>query len=322
MKALLALIVLSANALAAPAQCQNGKCLPGGNYVIPPASFSAAGTPASSAVLIHGWHRDAHGTLSLYWHGENVGTLATATDGKPILPVGKASVPKECVCKEGKCECKDCPRNCVAVKPTSFETVAGEDPFPGGVDRNAIKNAPTYQCSGRVCSKHQAYQFLAAASLVDDKDKAFLTIVADESTRKRFLADLQTSPAFAPYRGKLHVNAYDPSDWHVAQVGLQPGVSYQGPPNAAGESPVEWRFRTYAGPEATVEAIRKVNPAYKPESDPDPKAPVPAPPPPKSPDDKSPPAPASPMSPAWQFLLTIAGLAAAAIAAAWWSRRK
>lgn len=268
-----------------------GSCVPVGNAPLRITQASA-----------HGWYKNDDISLALYWNGERIGTLDPVSGvwrtegkshsvdliatfslnpsvGRPRLcldcacaqcprdcgPKAEAKPAKECVCKKDACECAKCPQDCVA-----RAIVPGDDPFPGGVKVEEIKDAPPYEVSGRVCTKEQAYAFLTQSSLVDDRNKPFLTIVGDKGLRERVLADLATHPALAPYRSKLHVNAYDTADWHVNQVGLPPGVFLQGPPNGKGESPVEFRFRSYAGPEVLAEAIRKANPNYKPEADPDP----------------------------------------------------
>lgn len=288
MKPSLTLLALALAAMPAAGQCSNGQCAPasfGGRYVYPSAP------PAES--LMHGWYQAADGLLAYYWKGERAGTLdpiearwqsagkahtvdliqtfglARQKPGQRGSPIAFA-VPPECVCD--RCGCEDCPRECLAA---TFVSKPGDDPFPGGVDSKRVSESMTWECSGRPCSKQHVFTRLAD-TLSDDRAKPFLTLVADEATRKRFLADLD-GPTMAALKAKCHVNVYDPSDWHVAQVGLQPGLTCQGPPDAAGKSPVLFRFRAYAGPEATAEAVRKVDPNYKPDADPDPAKPSPKP---------------------------------------------
>lgn len=206
--------------------------------------------------------------------------------------------PPQCICK-GDCKCKTCPEGCVASRaqgcscaldgcgcqncpadcPASRQDGPrpfNADPFPGGVRADQIPRGNTYSSNGVACSRQRALDVLVQANLTDDRDKAFLTIVGDESMRKMVLADLESSVALAPWKGHLHVNAYASDDWHVRQVGLQPGVTYQAAQKDSNVVPVEFRFRAYAGDVALAEAIRKVDPKYQPDKDPDPlKKPVP-----------------------------------------------
>ncbi len=260
----------------------------------------------------HGWY-DEPGLpwIKLYVDGRDVGKLnldtrewlttgkAKAVDlpsvflpAKPIerKPEPKAEHPAIVGGLLALADAKDDP------KPES------DDPLPGGVVTDKIPQDETYTHRGKLCCKNHAFEALQS-TLPDDRSKWFLTIVGDEPMRKQVLRDLEIDPGLAVLRPRLHVNAYDPKAWHVSQVGLQPGITLQQPPDATGRSAVQWRFRTYAGPLALAEAIRKADPNYQPATDPDPAKPAPAPTPA--------PTPPSPVTPAASSNLILVLIAAA-----------
>ncbi|HMT22641.1 MAG TPA: hypothetical protein PKE20_15590, partial [Promineifilum sp.] len=156
----------------------------------------------------------------------------------------------------------------VSDKPEAAHVV-GDDPFPGGVNAAKLAEAPAYQVNGQMTDKATAYRAMQDG-LADDSVKSFLTAVLSESDRKQFIADLDNHPALQSWKGKLHVNAYAPSDWHVSQIGLADGISYQGPPDAQGRSLVKFRMRGYEGPEALATALRESDKNYRPDADRDP----------------------------------------------------
>jgi hypothetical protein len=168
---------------------------------------------------------------------------------------------KVCPCAPGPCTCKNCPSDCPFSRGPAMV-----DPHPGGVQATG---GPPYEINGREVSRETAHARLGAV-LEDDRSKPFLTAVLSDADRKRFLTDFETSPLLAPWKGKFHLNAYAPTDWHVAQVGLAEGISFQAPPDAQGRSPVRFRLRAYAGPDVLAQAIRDVDPNYKSGNDPDP----------------------------------------------------
>jgi hypothetical protein len=298
----LILLMLSAS----PGQCANGNCQLPSSYIAP-----------SKASVMHGWYESEEKPwLVRYHNGQRIGSLNPLTgdwceqgkttttnllksfgikeDPPKRMPVS-VNKKRGCSCADA-CRCDVCPFDCaVALASNEPENEArfGEDPFPGGVAKDKVPQAVTYQHNGAPCSRSGVFQALTAAgSLTDDRSKMFLTIVGDESMRQGVLRSLETNPQLAALRGKLHVNAYGPTDWQVNQVGFPPGVTLQGPPDATGASPVLWRFRNAPDAVALAEAIRKADPNYRPDSDPDPLAkPAPKNPTPDDGKDKPTPAP-------------------------------
>lgn len=260
--------------------------------------------PVRSDSTYHGWYDAGAGQIELYWRGERIGQLdpisgkwQTAGKSHPVDLVqvfglkpsstfAAAADKRRCLCADDACDCVNCPEDCPASKPGAL--APGDDPFPGGVVREKIQRGNSYEHSGRVCSRSQAFQALTTANLNDDRSKPFLTIVGDESMRKQLLRDLDQSPALRGWKDKLHIHDYALDHWCVKQVGIAPGITFQRSPDAQGKAAVEWRFRSYAGDVALAEALRKTDPNYRSDADPDPtkpKTPTPAPEPVK-PDDK------------------------------------
>lgn len=221
--------------------------------------------------LSEGWYPAEDGWLHLYWRGQYVGKL------DPLLGRWQTT---------GRAHQVDL--IAVAKPAPGPDAVAGDDPFPGGVDPQKVQGGPAYQINGRAASRDEVYRRLGPAGngLVDDRGKWFLTAVLPEGERKKLLADLESSPHLQPWRAKLHVNAYAPDDWHVAQAGLAGGVTYQPPPNEQGRATVAFRLRAYAGPEVLAQALREADKSYAPDNDPDPTKPKPQPSPTPGPADE------------------------------------
>lgn len=80
-------------------------------------------------------------------------------------------------------------------------------------------------------------------------------------------ADWNANPVFEPYRGKVVFRTFQPGD--PLAVGLAPGVTVQAPPDAQGKGKVLFRVREYRTA-LLAESLRKADPNYDPERDPDP----------------------------------------------------
>jgi hypothetical protein len=137
-----------------------------------------------------------------------------------------------------------------------------------GLDADRIAGAPEYWLNGRAVSRQEA--LAAFGPLTDDSSRLRLTVVGDEGSRKQVLADLDSHPALLALRDRLAVQDYAPDHWAAAGVGFASGVTLQPPAGPDGKAPVLFRFASYAGPESLAAAIRKADPLYRPERDPDP----------------------------------------------------
>jgi hypothetical protein len=137
-----------------------------------------------------------------------------------------------------------------------------------GIDSTQISKIPCYRLNGRSVSEVEA--FAALDSLPDDSSRLRLTIIGDEELRRKVRADLEQHPGLNALRERLIVQDYPRDHWAVADVGFAPGITLQMPSNSEGKGAVLWRMPAYSGPEFMAGAIRKADPNYVPDKDPDP----------------------------------------------------
>jgi hypothetical protein len=129
---------------------------------------------------------------------------------------------------------------------------------------------PHYRLNGAPVPRDQAWAALTANSLIDDSGRWRLTIVGESPLRQRVRADLEQHPSLREWRERLLVQDYPPEHWAVTSVGLVAGLTVQMPADEQGRGGVLFRCATYPGPEALATALRKADPNYRPERDPDP----------------------------------------------------
>jgi hypothetical protein len=130
-----------------------------------------------------------------------------------------------------------------------------------------------------VTPTREALQFVQEAQQESGgPGKLHLTVIGPDADREPVLRDLQTNPALAPFRDSLMIQGYRPSDWAVdPSLGFQtqgrPTILIQqarGPGDEKGGR-VLWRAMDYSmGPEGLAEALRKLDPSYRPQLDPGP----------------------------------------------------
>jgi hypothetical protein len=106
------------------------------------------------------------------------------------------------------------------------------------------------------------------AGVRDDSDQLFLTIIGGESERRQVLADLGGAPVLAEWKGRLKVHDYEPAHWAVKDAGFKtdgrPTIYVQAP-----DGKVLHRQDDYRGAAALAEALRKADPRYRADEDPD-----------------------------------------------------
>jgi hypothetical protein len=144
-----------------------------------------------------------------------------------------------------------------------------------GITTDKVSSDCGYCLNGKRVNRDAA--LAALGKLTDDSGRQRLTIVGDEAFRKTVLSDLTAHPALAEWREQLVVQDYKPDHWAITGVGFAPGITLQSPPERDGKAPVLFRMTSYAGPEALAGALRKADPNYKPDRDPDPSKPSPEP---------------------------------------------
>jgi len=124
-----------------------------------------------------------------------------------------------------------------------------------------------HSINGRIVSEQDAFAALQG-KLNDDSQKLRLTIIGPEDKRRAVLADLATNAGLYLLKDKMLVQSYDPSHWTVVNAGFratgQPTIYLQAP-----DGKVLHRQDEYRGPDKLAEAIRKADPNYQPDKDPD-----------------------------------------------------
>lgn len=137
---------------------------------------------------------------------------------------------------------------------------------PGGVDRERISPIERVTANGRPISMAQAHA-LIGAGLPADADWLRLTIIGTDADRQRVLDDLNNDATLKELRGKLVVQDYPPEHWAVAGAGFHtagtPTIYLQQP-----DGKVLHRQDSYHGPAELSTAIRRADPDYDKERDP------------------------------------------------------
>jgi hypothetical protein len=149
-----------------------------------------------------------------------------------------------------------------------FPNCAGRAGQPAnfGVMRDRLAAEERLSLNGTPIKPDQARQ--ALAGLIDDSQWLRLTIIGSPAERQAVVSDLKSHPAFAELRGRLLVQTYEPDHWAVAAAGFvrtgKPTIYLQAP-----DGRVLHRQDEYRGPERLAAALRRADPNYHPERDPD-----------------------------------------------------
>jgi hypothetical protein len=149
-----------------------------------------------------------------------------------------------------------------------FPNCAGRRGGPAdfGVMRDRLAAEERFSLNGVPVKPEQAR--LALAGLIDDSQWLRLTIIGSAAERQVVLNDLQSHPTLAELRGRLLVQAYEPDHWAVAAAGFvrtgKPTIYLQAP-----DGRVLHRQDEYRGPERLAATLRRADPDYHPERDPD-----------------------------------------------------
>ena len=171
-----------------------------------------------------------------------------------------------CTCHGEATENCNCPLDCPC-QPGCIKNF--------GVNMEKISKRETYSINGEEVSKKQVEAVLAGDQIPDDANKLRLTVIGPDKDRQRVLADIGKSKAFDPLREKLVIKEYPPDHWAVKGVGFKttgtPTIYLQAP----GGKVLHRQDEDAGGAEklaeaiSKVEAIRKPDPNYKAEADPD-----------------------------------------------------
>lgn len=136
-----------------------------------------------------------------------------------------------------------------------------------GIVRERLMNdVEEHSLSGRAVTAVEARA--AFGGLSDDSDKLRLTIIGTSDQRQMVRRDLDAHPKLSALRDRLLVQDYPPDHWAVADAGFvrtgQPTIYVQ-----SSDGRVQHRQDDYRGPEKLAEAIRRADPRYRPDLDPD-----------------------------------------------------
>lgn len=188
---------------------------------------------------------------------------------------------KACACKAGKCGCsvgKRCHEDCCCHQAGDPDPeTTQEKPKNFGLDLDKLANEGKHsQISGREVSKKELLQAIQGGSasnigkdiVPNDAGLLCLTAIGSPADCQAVLDDLKKSPFLEPWKNRLKVKSYAPDHWAVRDAGFftsgHPTIYLQ---KANGE--VLHRQDEYRGAKALSEALRKIDPQYDSQKDPD-----------------------------------------------------
>lgn len=138
-----------------------------------------------------------------------------------------------------------------------------------GVDSNRLERGQHehYFLNGSLVSRQTAIS--AVTGIPDDSKLLRLTVIGPKEAREVVVNDFKNNPMFSQYRDKVVVQDYSPDHWAVQKVGFytqgSPVIYLQAP-----NGKVLHRQDDYVGgPEGLFTALRKADPNYRREGDPD-----------------------------------------------------
>lgn len=236
---------------------------------------------------VYRWYQfdDEPDVWALYANGVQVGGWRQSSGSYRALTAGgwagascpvdfpaQAKTPKQdtCPCCGENCLCsagRPCDKpSCRCVLPGS--TVESDGTLNFGLTRREVKRGPRHIHNGQEVSKARLMEVLGKPVLRDDSGELCLTVIGAETERKAVLADLASSPLLSPWKGRIKVKDFDPTHWAVKDAGFvttgKPTIYCQAP-----DGKVLHRQDEYRGAEALAEALRKADPSYAPQKDPD-----------------------------------------------------
>lgn len=247
----------------------------------------------SPAQAAYEWRQCDAGEWTLWRDGLQIGNYLVAEgkyyprtapgqwDNPCPLPAGvipppgvkpKAKPKAFCPCCGDECDCavKPCGKpGCHCVLSAGKVEADGTVNF--GLDVDEIHRGK-HILNGKEVTKEKLFEAIGKTDFPDDSKQLALTVIGPEVERKRVTDDLESSPSLAPWKGKVKIQSYDPSDWAVSPgfvTAGQPTIYCQG-----ADGTVLFRQDSYAGPEALATALREADKNYNPQKDHDPLKPL------------------------------------------------
>jgi hypothetical protein len=205
--------------------------------------------------------------MALAWLAACCACLRPARGQQPArCPMG-CSKQCTCGCNKGEpCVCAAYDAQGRRIDPPAPAAAKADVPNYG-VETDKIGTGRCWR-RGREISREEAAEAVENKQLPDDAAKLRLTVIGQEADRKRVLADLDSSPELAAYKGRLVVQAYPPDHWAIKDAGFAAG----GSPTVYLQRPdgkVLHRQDAYPSAEKLALALRKAEPTYDPKKDPD-----------------------------------------------------
>lgn len=130
-----------------------------------------------------------------------------------------------------------------------------------GIDESQLHQGTRY-CVNGVTTTREIAQHTLQGALTDDRTQPRLTAIGGEAFRKALLADLESAPSLAAWKGKIVVNAYDPSFWAAQPFGAEGDTIILQQPDGREVS------RTYGytcGPDGLARALGDYDPKKTPD---------------------------------------------------------
>lgn len=137
-----------------------------------------------------------------------------------------------------------------------------------GLTQDKIRGGDHYCINGRDATKEQVRQLLEGGQVPDDSGKLRITVIGDPNWRS-VVEDFSRNPTLSPYKDKVVAAWYPPDHWAIARQGFvtsgRPTIYVQAP-----DGTVLHRQDDYqGGAEALAEVLRKLDPHYRSDKDPD-----------------------------------------------------
>jgi hypothetical protein len=262
-----------------------GGCGPvGPSMSAPMAPMMPTAMPAYAPhIATYSWrHAESAGCFGLFLDGKQIGWYSSRSgiyrpcEGENF---GEATAPPidpppcdccpACHCKNG-CHCtpdSKCDPDCSCGNKKPIETVSQNF----GLDLNELgkgSGKESYKINGQEVSKAQAVQAIEGSELPDDSNKMRLTVIGSDSDRQAVVNDLKSSPILASIRDTCLIQDYTPDAPMLAGCDFvmtgKPTIYLQKP-----DGTVLHRQDDYTGgAQALADAVRKADPNYHPDSDP------------------------------------------------------
>lgn len=134
-----------------------------------------------------------------------------------------------------------------------------------GVRLDYLADTERFCLNGKQVTVEEVARAFGNKSVPADTECLRLTVIGPKAGQ--VLRDLKDSPVFAPWRGKLVVQAYPEGNkhWHLRGLGFpEDGVVIQEPPLADGRGVVVHQQTGYEGPDSLEGCLRNCNPRYQP----------------------------------------------------------